>query len=301
MREKAAIIVRDRESGRLIEEDVYGENALRFLYGDTFLGRIARTVVGRCAVFSALAGVWYRSRWSKKWIEPFIERFQIRMEDFAVPEGGFRSFNDFFVRKLTPGARPLAEGQKRAVIPADARYLFYPNIETADGFVVKGQKFSLEELLGSNELAKKYRRGAMVIARLCPSDYHRYHFPFDCRAGSPKRINGALYSVNPWALAQNVRILTENKRVVTEIESDEFGKALYIEIGATNVGSILQTYKAEDFQKKGSEKGYFSFGASCLILLFEEGKMEFSSDLIEGPPHQEILCKMGQEMGQSAR
>lgn len=213
---------------------------------------------------------------------------------FAEPPESFRSFNDFFTRKLKPASRPISNA--KAVIPADGRYLFYQDIGKADGFVVKGQKFSLAKLLGSEELAQTYKDGSMLIARLCPCDYHRFHFPIDCKASPARLINGVLFSVNPWALAHNVTYLTENKRMITELESDQFGKVMYIEIGATNVGSIVQTYDANVLQKKGDEKGYFEFGASCVIVLFEKGKIEFNADLLSGPEHQEVLCLMGQSL-----
>ena len=119
----------------------------------------------------------------------------------------------------------------------------------------------------------------MAIARLCPSDYHRFHFPCDGIPAKPRLINGLLYSVNPIALKKNVSILSENKRMITEIETDHFGTVLYIEIGATSVGSIRQTYTPDLKVKKGDEKGYFEFGGSCIALLFEKGRVTFDADL----------------------
>src|SRR4029079_6475889 len=111
-----------------------------------------------------------------------------------------------------------------------------------DGIFVKGQKFSLLGLLRVGELAKRYERGAVVMSRLCPVDYHRFHFPV---AGTPEKariINGPLFSVSPIALRQNIRILSENKRALAVIRAPEFGDVLILEIGATNVGSIEYTY-----------------------------------------------------------
>jgi phosphatidylserine decarboxylase len=210
----------------------------------------------------------------------------------------FNSFNDFFIRKLKPEARPIAEGDLISILPADARYLFYQDLSQLDGFLVKGQRFCLKELLQDEALAGRYEGGSMVLARLCPTDYHRFHFPVDCIPGEPKLINGYLYSVNPIALKQNIDIFTMNKRVVTELETQHFGTIQFIEVGATNVGSINQTFTPHSPCYKGSEKGYFSFGASSLVLLFEPGCIVFDNDLIEATLHNiEMLGLMGQSMG----
>src|SRR6202044_707631 len=107
----------------------------------------------------------------------------------------------------------------------------------------------------NDALAEQFANGSVVLARLCPCDYHRFHFPCDAIPGPAKLINGPLYSVNPIALCKNLSILSENKRMITELETDHFGKVLYIEVGATNVGSIHQTFTPYQRYKKGDEKG----------------------------------------------
>ncbi|MFA6916425.1 MAG: archaetidylserine decarboxylase [Parachlamydiales bacterium] len=292
-----SIVVRDRVSGKCFEEQVYGGNALRFLYGPGFIRQICRDAACRLPWISALAGCWYKSFASRKSILPFIERYGIDASEFAEPVNAYSNFNDFFTRKLKLQSRPIATGENIAVMPADARYLFYPEVQKSDGFIVKGKKFSLPELVGKEDLEESFLNGSMLIARLCPSDYHRFHFPVDCKAGIPKLINGMLYSVNPWALAKDVSYLTQNKRFVTELDSPQFGKVLYVEIGATNVGSVVETYNPDNFQKKGDEKGYFEFGASCLVVLFQKGSIQFDKDLLKGPLHQEVRCLVGQSLG----
>lgn len=292
-----SILVRDRLTGKCFEEQVYGRNALRFLYGNGTFNALCRDIACCFPWVSALAGRWYKRAQSKKSILPFIEKYGIDPTEFADSVNSYATFNDFFTRKLKPLARPIASGNNVAVMPADGRYLFYPNVHESDGFIVKGKKFSLAELVGENHLDESFQQGSMLIARLCPSDYHRFHFPVDCQAGTPKLINGMLYSVNPWALAKDVTYLTQNKRFVTTLESPQFGKVLYVEIGATNVGSVVQTYNPSLFQSKGNEKGYFEFGASCVVTLFQKGSIRFDQDLLEGPLHQEVRCLMGQSLG----
>ena len=186
-------------------------------------------------------------------------------------EAEFRSFNDFFIRKLKPEARPVSQDPRVLVAPADARYLVYPRFEA---FSIKEKTFSLREFLQNIELTHRYREGSMVIARLCPSDYHRFHFPCDAFVSKAKLIPGPLFSVNPMALQKKLSILVENKRMVTEVHSERFGMLLYLEIGATCVGSIRQTYQPETVVKKGEEKGYFEFGGSCIVLFLEKGNAQ---------------------------
>ena len=139
-----------------------------------------------------------------------------------------------------------------------------------------------------------------MVARLAPPDYHRFHFPITCIPGPPHPIDGPLFSVHPIALAKHWGILAENKRVVTSLLSEQFGKVLFIEVGATNVGTIHQTHLPNIEQQKGVEKGYFSFGGSCILLLFAKGRFCLDADLKKASLQGlEVRCLMGQSMGKS--
>lgn len=296
------IIYIDRKSGEKLKEEVYKESAIQLLYGDSWFSWFLRPwmlpILTKWPFISSCYGHLQKHSSSMRKIRPFIKKFQIDKSDFLDPVHHFRSFNDFFIRKLKPEARPIYPNPSVAVIPADGRYYFYENIETCDGFIVKGQKFDLPTLLGSASLAQKYRDGSMVMARLCPTDYHRFHFPCDCIPGTTRMINGKLFSVNPIAIKKNLHIFTENKRAICELDSKIFGKILYLEIGAMCVGSIKETYTPNTWQPKGGEKGYFEFGGSALILLFEKGAIEFDADLLAATQEGfEIRCLLGQSMG----
>jgi phosphatidylserine decarboxylase len=292
----------DRETGKKCIEKVYGGSALKFLYGDDFLTTLIGTpllhTLVKNPIFSKIYGYFQKTTASKKKIQPFIRNFEINQAEFLENSDSFKSFNDFFIRKLKPEARPICPEKNAAIIPADGRYLFYQNLDTVSGFIVKNQKFNLETLLDNKELAKTYAHGSMVIARLCPTDYHRYHFPVDCKPSDTNMINGWLYSVNPIAIKKDIHIFTQNKRSITELLSPTFGKVLFLEVGATSVGSINQTYTPKQTYEKGAEKGYFSFGASSLILLFEPGSIIIDKDLLDATKKGfEIKCLMGQRMG----
>ena len=237
---------------------------------------------------------------SRPEVTRFIKKYGVDTEEFQDPVANFTSFNDFFIRKLKPAARPIVPGNDVAILPADARYLVYPNIAEAEGFFVKGKKFSLETLLQDSDLANTYAQGSAILARLCPTDYHRFHFPCNCLPGRPQPITGPLYSVNPIALRKRIEILSENKRMITHLHTKNFGAILFIEVGAAHVGTIHQTYVPDERYAKGDEKGYFSFGGSSLILLFEPTRLQLDQDLIDASQKGlETRGLMGQSLGRA--
>jgi len=222
-------------------EQVYGGGWLRWTYGTT-LGRFALWLVVKRAVVSSYYG--WRMSWraSANKILPFIVDYDLDVDEFAKSPFAFKTFNEFFYRALKPGARPIAEGERVAVLPADGRHLAFPTLDATEGFYAKGQRFDLAAFLGDPALAGEFAGGSLLIARLCPVDYHRFHFPVSGTPGEPRLINGFLYSVSPIALRQNLAYLWENKRMVTLVESPVFGRVAVVEIGATMVGSIMQTF-----------------------------------------------------------
>ncbi len=296
----------DRVSGERCIEKVFGGKLLELLYGQGILthalGKPLRYGVSRWPLFSKLIGTYYHLPCTRRAIQPFIETYDVDASEFAKEVHTFSSFADFFTRQLKPACRPIAEGSDIAVIPADGRYYFYENLQAMGSFAIKGQRLDLRALLQDNALAQKYERASVVLARLCPSDYHRFHFPIDCVPSQPRLINGYLYSVNPIAIKQNMRIFSENKRMITTLSSDVFGEVLYIEVGATSVGTIQHTYFPETYTRKGAEKGYFDFGGSALVLLFPEGSIRFDEELLAATRQQiEIRCLVGQSMASHSR
>ncbi|MBS0635213.1 MAG: phosphatidylserine decarboxylase [Verrucomicrobia bacterium] len=290
----------NRKTGLKEPEEVFGESAIRFLYGDSLLsktiGRLFLHSLAKWPPISRLYGVIQSSPSSKARVQPFIDRFRIDTSEFLEPADSFKTFNDFFIRKLKPGARPLAQGP---IIPADGRYRFYQEIALEDTFEVKKRSFNLETVLQSKELARRYQGGSLVIARLCPTDCHRFYFPFDCIPSKALPINGKLFSVNPIATKDNPWIWGANRRMLTMLQSEQFGEVAFLEVGATNVGSIIQTYTPGKAQPKGAEKGYFEFGGSALLIIFEKGRIQFDEDLLKATAQDiEMRCLIGESLGQ---
>jgi phosphatidylserine decarboxylase len=287
----------NRYTGRLERERIYGAAWMRWTYGSS-LGRLALETFIKRPLFSRWYG-WRMDRArSRRKIQPFIGEFGLDTSQFADPVESFRTFNEFFYRRLKPGARPIDPNPDAIVFPADGRHLGFPTISAIECVFVKGQKFDLARLLGDGALASRYAGGALVLSRLCPVDYHRFHFTAGGRASETALINGLLYSVNPIALRQNLGYLWENRRTITRLQTERFGQVLVMEIGATNVGSIVQTYPPDSRVSKGDEKGYFRFGGSSTLLLFEPGRVRLANDLVQhSRDRHELYARMGDSMG----
>ncbi len=302
----------NRAKGILEPEIILGGRMMRIAYASPCRKFLSWPLFGT-ALCSRLLG-WYANRGiSRGRIAGTIAELKMDMSDFEVPEGGFRCFNEFFARKLKPGARPFAtEG---LCSPADCRLLVYPELREDICIPVKGAEFSVTELLfGLNkpeptgtaederwDLAKDFKDGSLCVFRLCPSDYHRFHFPDDGKLLENWRIPGRYDSVHPMALEQKIKVFTSNVRQVSMLELAEFGLAAYVEVGAFGVASIHQTFEGDAF-RRGDEKGYFDFGGSTVIMVFRKSALHYDDDLLEHSANGiECLVKAGEHIGTACK
>jgi phosphatidylserine decarboxylase len=291
----------DRYDGTTKTEKVYGERWLRLAYNNP-VGRFAVWLLVRRRLFSRYYGWKMNQRGSDMLIYKFVSDYDVDVSEFAKSPFDYNTFNQFFHRALKPECRPIAPGEGVAVLPADGRHLAFQDVDNAQGFYVKGAKFTLLELLGDETVANLFARGSMLISRLCPSDYHRFHFPVSGTPAEARLVRGCLYSVSPIALRRNIRYLILNKRFVTLIDSPEFGTVAMVEVGATNVGSIVQTYIANQNAAKGLEKGLFAFGGSCVITLFAANRIQFDADILaQSAQCMETYARMGDHLGLARR
>lgn len=283
----------DRESGQVRTEKVYGEQWLNWLYHNP-VGEATLWAIAKRKIVSSVYGDMMEKPSSSDKIQPFIEEYGVDIS--IAQEQNFNSFNEFFIRKLKPQVRPIIQDSLSVASPADGKVLAYENINNSD-FYIKGVRFNVESFLNNSELAKKYRNGSMIVFRLAPPDYHRYHFPVSGKVPQANtKIDGDYYSVNPLALREKAEIFWLNKREYGIIESPVFGNVVMVEVGATMVGSMLQSYSGTSI-KKGDEKGYFKFGGSTVVLLFEKDKMKIDQDLLRNTSNSlETTIKMGEQI-----
>lgn len=290
------IVYFDRYRNETCVEKVYGDQALKWTYG-TLAGKVSLNALVKRAIFSHWYGWRMDSAKTKQKVRPFIETYELDESEFQSDVDDFATFNEFFYRKLKPEARPIDQDTSAVVFPADGRHLCVPDLSKPAGLFVKGEMFDIHTLLKAPELSKRYANGSLLMSRLCPVDYHRFHFPAAGIPGKTRLINGPLYSVNPIALCQNIHIMTTNKRCITELQTEQLGTVLVLEVGATCVGSICQTYPEGQAVDKGTEKGYFRFGGSSTIMVFEPGRIRFDEDLIHHSANQvELYAQMGDHM-----
>ncbi|KAJ5106038.1 Phosphatidylserine decarboxylase-related protein [Penicillium alfredii] len=303
----ANILVQDRITGQINEErmSVYVRLGIRLLYKglksrDMEKKRIRRVLRS----LSIKQGRKYDDPASATQINDFINFHQLDMSEVLLPVEKFRSFNEFFYRALKPGARPCSAPEEPKVIvsPADCRSVVFDRLNEATSVWVKGREFSVERLLGNAypQDAPRYRNGAMGVFRLAPQDYHRFHIPVDGIMGEPKTIEGEYYTVNPMAVRSALDVYGENVRVLVPIDSVAHGRVMVVCVGAMMVGSTVITRRPGDKVARAEELGYFKFGGSTLLILFEEGMVNFDKDLSDnskGP--LETLIRVGMSVGHS--
>lgn len=275
-------------------EAVYGEAAVGWLYGTSVGQTLADGFLSR-RFPSKVYGAYQASSLSRHKVRPFIEKFKIPMEEYENRE--FDSFNDFFIRKFRDGARKIESSPKKMPAFSEARYFAFDRVASDVSFPVKGQWLTAQAVLEDKAFAAPFEGGPMLLARLCPTDYHRFHFPDDGKIIEQRRLPGKLHSVNPVALRYKGEILATNERQVSILETKHFGRLAYVEVGALCVGKIVQTHATNKPFKRGDEKGYFLFGASTVIVFGEPGRWKPDADLLEQTAQKrETLVRLGESV-----
>lgn len=302
----ANILVQDRVTGYVLEEkmSVYVRLGIRLLYKGIRSQRRMETkrIRNLLRSMSIKQGKKYDSPSSVHNIIPFIKFHNLYMEDVLEPIENFKSFNEFFYRKLKPKARPCdaADNSKISVSPADCRSTVFESIDQATEIWVKGREFSIKRLFGDAypEMVDMFINGSMAIYRLAPQDYHRFHCPVDGNLGEPKQIEGEYYTVNPMAIRSSLDVYGENVRVLVPIESEEFGTVMFVCVGAMMVGSTIITAEKDKTIKRTDEVGYFAFGGSTILVFYQPGKIKFDEDLVENSKGAlETLVRVGMSVG----
>ena len=249
-----------------------GDKALRFAY-ETLLGRTLWPVLFGSKLVSALMGSRYDSPRSRKDIAKLASIPGCNAAEAEKPIAEYDSFNDFFTRRLKPGARPVGDG---IVSPADGRLMLYLSADAERPFPLKGATRSLRAVFDGDAPAGLYD---IAVVRLAPVDYHRFHFPCNCRTPEPPRVlPGKYHSVNPIALLRYPDVYADNERQIVACDAD-FGRFWLVDVGAFGVGTIVQTYSG-DAHAKGDEKGYFKFGGSTVMLVARAGALTFDADIV---------------------
>jgi phosphatidylserine decarboxylase len=258
---------------------------------------------------SRLVGNFARSTYSRFLIPTFAKQYQINLDEAEKTIDKYSSLTDFFIRRLKPGSRAIADGDEVIVSPVDGKVSVFGTIENGTLIQAKGVYFTVNELLGGDEdRASRYNGGQFMTIYLSPQDYHRIHTPLAGEITGYAYVPGTLFPVNAFGVRAVKGLFARNERVITYLNT-EAGEVAVIKVGAIIVGSVKVNYsdittnvrggqvvkeslKGKKGIQKGDEVGRFEFG-STVILLFERDKVSFRKDLSEGE-----AVKMGSPLGQ---
>jgi phosphatidylserine decarboxylase len=294
----------NRKNNALETEKVYGDLMIKLLYNSVPGKALAPIFANK--FLSKIYGTIQNSHLTQLKVPKFVENFNIDLEEYKPGSLevenqalSYKNFNEFFIREFREGKREIVADKNLLAAPAEARYFGYDKITPDLTVPVKGKFLTAQGILQNEKWGDTFNNGPLMIARLCPVDYHRYHYPDDGQTLDHYSIHGQFHSVNPLALKSRGDILIANERRVAILETQNFGKLAYVEVGAAMVGKIVQSYPETQSFQKGDEKGYFLFGGSTVILMGEEGRWRPSEDMLENTKKGiETYIKLGDTVGE---
>ena len=270
------------------EREMKYDKSVLFLYQNIF-GRIILKFISNSFV-SNVVGKYMNSKLSKKRINKTIVKNQIDMSIFEDKE--YQSFNDFFKRYKKNLNFDM--NLDHFVSPADAKLLAV-KLNKESSFDIKGSKYSLKDII-NKDLSKEYENGYALIFRLEINDYHHYHFIDNGTREDYHYIKGKLHTVQPIAF-QKYRVFHRNAREYTILHTDNFSDIIEVEVGALNVGKIVNNQDNKKFHK-GEEKGYFEFGGSTIVLFVKDKQIILDEDiLLNSTLGKETVVTCGEKIG----
>lgn len=237
-----------------------------------------------------LIGKFSKSSISKILLPRFIKTYQINADEAEKHVTEYKSLNEFFTRRLKENSRPLDPDPHALISPVDARITGMGAIHNGQVLNVKGQDYTIEDLLNRSPRMINYKHGFYYVLYLSPSDYHRIHAPVAGKINEKDHLPGKVYPVNDFALHHINKVLSRNERLITYMQH-EFGEVAIAKVGAMNVSSIQYTDSKVTQLAKGDELAYFEFG-STIVLLMESGTFTQTNTIQVGD-----VVKMGQTLG----
>jgi phosphatidylserine decarboxylase len=294
------ILLYNRKTGTLEEEALFEKDVMEFFYGSR-LGFFITELLFKHKWATELYARLQHGPGSKSKIRKFVESHGVNLDEVERPLDSFNTFNEFFIRRLKPSARPIDRDPRSLISIADCRLSAYP-IREDSVYPVKARPFTVARLVGGGELAAgyaaSYAGGLCLIFRLAPVDYHRFGYVDDCEQSPVEAVNGFYRSVHPLSLNKMKAVFTENRREYCVLNTANFGEVIHIEVGATCVGRIVQRHPDGGRFARGEEKGYFEFGGSTVILLLKPGAAKIDDDIAEYSGRGiETIVRYGEKIG----
>ena len=227
-------------------------------------------------------------------IKGFVQKNNIQLEDYELSD--VKTFNQFFRRKIKQGKRPFDQEKTHLPSPCDGLLTAYHIENEGTVIPVKQSRYTITSLLQDEQLAANYSGGLCLVFRLCVDNYHRYSYCLSGHKSANRFIRGVLHTVRPIAL-ETLPVFTQNCREYTVLDSPEFGRVVQMEVGAMLVGRIVNLHE-KAFVERGQEKGYFEYGGSTIILLFEKKHITLRKDIEAASKEgKETPVQMGEMLG----
>ena len=243
--------VYDRELNKIIEVKHFGGNKLNKIYKSRILTRI---LTGK--TISKIYGWYNKLSISKKKIDKFIKENKINMSLYEKED--YKNFNEFFIRKL----KKITINKKDFISPCNGKLLVY-KITNKTKINIKNIEYKLEDLIDDD---LSFKNGYIFVYRLALDDYHRFHYIDDGKRLKRVIKHGRLHTVS--SSSKEYKVFKENEKEYSILETKNFGKIIYMEVGALLVGKIIN-YDLETF-KRGEEKGYFLPGGSTVVIIAKD-------------------------------
>ena len=282
-------MVLDR-TGKEIKESASQAKFLGFLYRH-LPGRVLLRLL-RARWMSRLMGAYMDSSLSRGRVKKALRNNSVDMT--GVEETNFPNYNALFTRKRAAELFPFSQTRTDFCSVADSRLTVRP-LKNGTVLHIKQAPYTAAELLDDAALAEEFKDGYAFVFRLCPDDYHRYSFPDGGKLLSHKAVKGTFHTVNPIAL-EKLPVFHRNCREVSVLETEQFGKIAYIEVGAMMVGRIIN-HGTETFAR-GEEKGYFAFGGSTVVVLTAGDAVIPCEDILKNSDEGiETYVRSGEKVG----
>jgi phosphatidylserine decarboxylase len=228
-------------------------------------------------------------------VRAFVRVYDVDLSEVDMPEGGFRTFDEFFTRRLVEGARVIDPDPQALVSPADGRIEDLGEITRAGELIVKGQPYTAGDLLGDGEAAATYEGGHYFIVYLSPRDYHRVHAPTCGAVQYVRYVPGTLFPVNRIGTDNIPQLFARNERLAIVQEGNVHGRVTTIMVGAIGVGRIglsfdevqtnrghvpgVRSYADSPIPRdRGEELGVFHMGSTAIVMVPPECELSITAE-----------------------
>lgn len=274
-----------------IKNALYHEPLKKILLDTLIKRRVSNRVVGKFA----------DSPFSKMVIKKFEKAYKIDRKLFIAPhKNGYHTLNEFFTRNYTEHItrrsfpKPFSTELRS---PTECYLSLQTNINPESIVQAKNFTYSLKEFLGT-EPGVNFAGGTLIKLRLTPKEYHHAHYIDNGIITDFRDIKGNYYTSESASTRKVKKMYCKSHRHVMEIKTENFGTVIYVEVGATFVGTIIQNNKVGDTVKYGDKKSVFKFGGSTVFLLFEKDKINLTENLKKlAETSNEIYVSLGEVLG----